>query len=54
MSKSVLFLHLYMVYERDPIVPIAKANAEKFGVETSKGMNYYTRPYKIPISLKYD
>ena len=43
-----------MVYERDPIAPIAKANAEKFGVETSEGMNYYTPPYKITISLKYD
>lgn len=43
-----------MVYERDPIVPITKENAEKFGVETSKGMNHYTPPYKITISLKCD
>ena len=43
-----------MVYERDPIVPITKENAEKFGVETSKGMNYHTPPYKITISLKCD
>lgn len=43
-----------MVYERDPIVPITKENSEKFGVETSKGMNYYTPPYKITISLKCD
>ena len=43
-----------MVYERDPILPITKENAEKFGVETSKGMNYHTPPYKITISLKCD
>ena len=43
-----------MVYERDPIVPITKENAEKFGVETLKGMNYYAPPYKITISLKRD
>lgn len=43
-----------MVYGRDPIVPITKENAEKFGVETLKGMNYCTPPYKITISLKCD
>lgn len=43
-----------MVYERDPIVMVSKENAEKYGVSTSKGIQYYTPPYKISIELKCD
>lgn len=43
-----------MVYERDPIVQISKENAEKYGFEISKGLRYYTPPYKITIELKCD
>ena len=43
-----------MVYERDPIIMVSKENAEKYGVSTSKGIQYYTPPYKISIELKCD
>lgn len=43
-----------MVYEREPIVMVSKENAEKYGVSTSKGIQYYTPPYKISIELKCD
>ena len=43
-----------MVYERDPNVRISKDNAEKYGFEISKGLRYYTPPYKITIELKCD
>ena len=38
---SRIRLQVKMAYERDPIVPITKENGEKFGVETSKDMNYH-------------
>lgn len=41
-------------YERPPTVRITKANAEQYGVNTSKGMQWYTPPYKINIKLKCD
>lgn len=41
-----------MVYERDPIVQVTKENAEKYGIDTSKGMKWYAPPYKIKIELK--
>lgn len=43
-----------MVYERDPIVQVTKENAEKYNVDLTKGMQYYTPPYKITIELKCD
>lgn len=43
-----------MVYERDPNVRISKENAEQYGFEISKGLRYYTPPYKITIELKCD
>ena len=43
-----------IVYERDPNVRISKNNAEKYGFKISKGLRYYTPPYKITIELKCD
>lgn len=43
-----------MVYERDPIVLLTKENAERYNADLSKGMQYYTPPYKITIELKCD
>lgn len=43
-----------MVYERDPIVLVSKENSKKYGINTSKGIKYYTPPYKISIELKCD
>lgn len=43
-----------IVYERDPIIRITKDNAEKHNADLSKGMQYYTPPYKITIELKCD
>ena len=43
-----------IVYERDPIIRITKDNAEKYNADLSKGMQYYTPPYKITIELKCD
>lgn len=43
-----------MIYERDPIVLLTKENAEKYNADLSKGMQYYTPPYKITIELKCD
>lgn len=40
-------------YERDPIIRITKENAEQYGIDTSKGIRYYTPPYKINLKLKY-
>ena len=39
-------------YERPPIVRITKKNAHLYSAEVSKGMQYYTEPYKIKISIK--
>lgn len=41
-----------MIYERDPIVQITKENAEKYSMQSAKGMQYYNPPYKITIELK--
>ena len=41
-------------YERGQIVRISKANAKKYDVDTSKGLQYHTHPYKIRIKLKCD
>lgn len=43
-----------IVYERDSNVRISKENAEQYGFEISKGLRYYTPPYKITIELKCD
>ena len=40
-------------YEREATVRITKENAEKYGIDTSKGMQWYTPPYKIKLKLKY-
>ena len=39
-------------YERPPIIRITKKNAHLYATEISKGMQYYTEPYKIKISIK--
>ena len=39
-------------YERPPIVRITKKNAHLYSAEVSKGMQYYTQPYKIKIIVK--
>lgn len=41
-------------YERPPIVRITKENAKDYGLNTSKGIQWYTPPYKIDIKLKCD
>ena len=40
-------------FERDPTVRITKENADKYATATTKGMQYYTPPYKIKMKLKY-
>ena len=40
-------------YERGETVRITKANAEEYKVDTSKGMQWYTPPYKLQMKLKY-
>ena len=40
-------------YERGETVRITKANAKEYKVDTSKGMQWYTPPYKIKMKLKY-
>lgn len=42
-----------IVYEREPTVRITKENADKYNVDTSKGLKYYAPPYKIKMKLKY-
>lgn len=41
-------------YERGPTVRITKENSEKYGIDTSKGMKWYTPDYKIKLKLKYN
>lgn len=41
-------------YERGPTVRITKENAKEYNVDTSKGMQWYTPPYKIKLKLKYN
>ena len=40
-------------YERGSTVRITKENAKEYNVNTSKGMKWYTPPYKIKMKLKY-
>jgi hypothetical protein len=40
-------------YERSSTVRITKHNAEYYGVKASKGVQWYTPPYKIKLKLKY-
>jgi hypothetical protein len=42
-----------IVYERGTTVRITKENADKYNVDTSKGLNYHVPPYKISMKLKY-
>ena len=40
-------------YERGSTVRITKANAAEYNIDTSKGMQWYTPPYRIKMKLKY-
>ena len=40
-------------YERPEAIQITKDNAEEYNVDTSKGIKWYTPPYKISMKLKY-
>ena len=40
-------------YERSSTVRITKHNAEHYGIDTGKGLKWYTPPYKIKLKLKY-
>ena len=40
-------------YTRSSTVRITKHNAEHYGVDTSKGLKWYTPPYTIKMKLKY-
>ena len=40
-------------FEREPTVRITKENADKYATVTTKGMQYYTPPYKLKMKLKY-
>lgn len=40
-------------YERGETVRITKENAKEYGIDTSKGLKWYTPPYKIKLKLKY-
>ena len=40
-------------YERGETIRITKANAAEYKVDTSKGMQWYTPPYKLKMKLKY-
>lgn len=42
-----------IVYEREATVQVTKESAEKLGIDTSKGIKWYTPPYKIQLKLKY-
>jgi hypothetical protein len=42
-----------IVYERGETVRITKENAKEYGIGTSKGLQWYTPPYKINLKLKY-
>lgn len=41
-------------YERGPTVRITKENSDKYNIDTTKGMQYYTPQYKIQMKLKYN
>ena len=40
-------------YERGSTVRITKENAKEYGIDTSKGLKWYTPPYEIKMKLKY-
>jgi hypothetical protein len=40
-------------YERGETVRITKTNAAEYKVDTSKGMQWYSPPYKLKMKLKY-
>lgn len=40
-------------YERDEIVMVTTDNAEKYNIDTTQGIRWYTPPYKIKLKLKY-
>lgn len=40
-------------YERGSTVRITRENAKRYGIDTSKGMKWYTPPYKLKMKLKY-
>jgi len=40
-------------YERGETIRITKANAKEYKVDTSKGMQWHTPPYKLKMKLKY-
>lgn len=41
-------------YERGETVRITKENTKEYGIDTSKGLQWYTPPYKIKLKLKYN
>ena len=41
-------------YERGETVRITSENAKEYGVDTSKGLQWFTPPYKIKLKLKYN
>ena len=40
-------------YERGSTVRITKENSKEYGIDTSKGLKWYTPPYEIKMKLKY-
>ena len=40
-------------YERGEAIMITKDNADKYNIDTSKGLKWYTPPFKIRLKLKY-
>lgn len=40
-------------YERGSTVRITKENSKEYGIDTSKGLKWYTPPYEIKLKLKY-
>ena len=42
-----------IVYERKPTIMVTKSNAKDYGLDTSKGLQWHSPPYKIKMKLKY-
>ena len=40
-------------YERGSTVRITKENSKEYGIDTTKGLKWYTPPYEIKMKLKY-
>jgi hypothetical protein len=40
-------------YKRGSTVRITKENSKEYGIDTSKGLKWYTPPYEIKMKLKY-